>query len=308
VYLVLLGAVEAFPWHSIIHHAISRALCFILHQAHSLTIVKPLEGGGCFEEGKFFMGLLAPWAQETLRSSLQDLFSPSVNLPRWIVFQTLSLGWAAATTDTTTTATANRHRGVGQLKSLGAGFGGLVLGIENAILSAYANGALQNALPASSLSRFESDSEFWRAVDGPLAVANIAAGVMIGGKLPPDVKASGEVGRNADAIPAPKVREMGDKTGGEEEREEDEERLEDEKRQDRLANLFWASGSRARDEGFVEDVVEEEEEEEDDHWGFLESDERGKAAETLHDGEFDDFLPPPTVENPPTTTEDWGAF
>jgi len=93
-------------------------------------------------------------------------------------------------------------RVVGGLRACGSppahGFSGHLHAVANAVLSA----AERGALPPQVAAHVAAHGAFWALVDGELAAANVASGVLLGGKLPPDLKLTGQVGANADAMPA----------------------------------------------------------------------------------------------------------
>jgi hypothetical protein len=94
-------------------------------------------------------------------------------------------------------------RMVGGLRGCGSppthGFSGHLHAVANAVLCAVERGALSPQVAA----HVAAHAAFWALVDGELATANVASGVLLGGKLPPDSKSTGQVGVNADAMPAP---------------------------------------------------------------------------------------------------------
>jgi hypothetical protein len=79
------------------------------------------------------------------------------------------------------------------------GFSGHLHAVANAVLGA----AERGTLPPQVAAHVAAHGPFWALVDGELADANVAAGLLLGGKLPPDSKSTGQVGVNADAMPAP---------------------------------------------------------------------------------------------------------
>ena len=84
---------------------------------------------------------------------------------------------------------------VGAAAARRVGYAGHIASLSNALLAAYA----ARQLPAACAALLASHSDWWTAVDGELACYNVAHGLLLGGALPPDTKASGNVGNAADA-------------------------------------------------------------------------------------------------------------
>ena len=178
----LLAAQQAFPWHSVLHGAVAAAVCSLLYRSCSLQE----EGAGGAAAGA------AAGAASPLLASAQ---AACHTLQAALLLQADFPSHASSAL---------------ALPSNSIGYAGHVQAACNALLGALQSGALSAQCEAA----LRGHAAFWACVDGPLAVANVRNGAMIGGRLAPDVKASGVVGAAADAAAAAPKKKGGEAGGG----------------------------------------------------------------------------------------------
>jgi len=212
----LLDSVAAFAWHSVLHRAVTDALLACLH-----------DGSAAMRRAALFDAALLSRVVSCgklggMPASLQEAFAPGANYPRAGPAAAGPAAGADAALRPPSQAAGAGDAGVSGGPSVcprvvRVGYTGHLCQLGNAVVSAYARGALlgshggAEAADAAELSGGSSGSlaalvkshgDWWRFVDRELACANVQRGVLLGG-LPPDTAKSGNVGTAGDAQARP---------------------------------------------------------------------------------------------------------
>jgi hypothetical protein len=219
VFPCLLDAVQAFPWHSLLHRTVTDAIIDSLRQLtkkegeNSVNALVPNQQASVESllfEGKLLTRIVSTLKLCGLPSTIPPLLRTtpsSASMPSSSLLSTSSRSSdftfsstpsSEATTPTSppplsrsmSTASSSTH---GAAKEI-VGYVGHFILLANTIVSLHE----EKLLSSSSGNLVEKHSDFWSLVSRELAVANVTRGVLNGG-LAPDAKASGHVGANADA-------------------------------------------------------------------------------------------------------------
>ena len=234
----LLDALAAYPWHSVLHRivadAVGEALTLgaefnlglrraLLFDAALLTRI----AGGCRVAGMprgaaAAAALGVGVARSGVGGPVADRLQPALPVK--------SKGVKASTTTAVgggggVPPAALSSATIASPARASVGYGGHLVVLANALLSIWSRGGgdgddadaatsagdaslpplLKQGAPPPLVSGalrtlLASHSEWWDAVDGQIALANCAAGLLLSGAMAPDVKKSGQVGAAADAV------------------------------------------------------------------------------------------------------------
>ena len=213
---LLCDVMTAFPWHSILHRVVTDALVAVITYCNA--------GGGAPASSS---SSSAHAAMASSSSSSSSAFSSSLirallydarllsrivagcrlaGLPTNLLQPSAGLGPAVSPSASPTSSSSGTSSSTCAAGSR-VGYAGHLTRLANALVSAAAPASSSHSpsssrLPPACTSLLSSHSDWWALLGCELAVYNVAHGLLLGGQLPPDVKASGNVGNAADATGA----------------------------------------------------------------------------------------------------------